>query len=295
MKKIYLLFATLLFIKSFATVHKVQVSNFQFSPASVNAVLGDTIKWVYVNGFHTTTSTTIPAGATVWDAKMQSPGATFLYKLTVQGTYNYECTVHPTVMQGAIVVSGALPVVLAKFLIAPLKTGALISWLTAAEHNTDHFEIMRSTDDKNFVKIASVPAKGNSSITSNYSYADNKLPANNRYVYYYLNIVDKDGRKTLSDIKMFTNTSSDSKLITSLSPNPVSRAGHLMLQFNSEKNSSLHVQLFNSVGRLVKEDNMTAVTGLNNGHFHIGDIAPGIYTVTFSMDGKKESYIIVVE
>ena len=296
MKKIYFLFTALLFLKSFATVHQVTVSNFQFSPATVNAVVGDTIKWVWGSGFHTTTSETVPAGATTWDAPIQSAGQTFSYILTVAGTYTYECTVHPTAMQATLTVSGALPVVLKNFIVSPTKTnGALLSWSTASEQNTDHFEIMRSTDDKSFVKVASIPAKGNSSIALNYSYTDNTLPANNRYIYYYLSIADKDGRKSLSDIKMFTNKNSDSKLIASITPNPVSKSGHLMLQFNSEQNSSLNVQLFNTAGRLVKEDNMAAVTGLNMGHFQLGDIAPGIYTIVFSMDGKKESYKIAVE
>src|SRR5438552_7060576 len=103
MKKIYTLCATLLILKfSFATTHLVEVSNFQFSPATVNAVVGDTIKWTWVSGFHTTTSTTVPAGAATWDANIQGAGQTFSYKLTVEGTYNYLCSVHPTQMTGTL-------------------------------------------------------------------------------------------------------------------------------------------------------------------------------------------------
>ena len=89
MKKVYFLLATLLILKSsFATIHEVQVSNYQFSPASVNAIIGDTIVWTYVNGFHTTTSTSVPAGADTWDAPMQATGQTFTYVLKVAGTYS---------------------------------------------------------------------------------------------------------------------------------------------------------------------------------------------------------------
>ena len=77
-----------------ATVHQVQVSNFQFTPASLNVTVGDTIKWVWVSGSHTTTSTTIPGGAVSWDQPISSTSTTFSYPVTVAGTFNYQCTPH---------------------------------------------------------------------------------------------------------------------------------------------------------------------------------------------------------
>lgn len=297
MKKIYLLLAALFILKaSFATTHIVTVSNYQFSPATVNAVVGDVIEWNWGSGFHTTTSTTVPNGAATWDAQIQGAGQTFSYTITTAGTYSYECSIHPTLMQGTLNVTGTLPVVLTSFNITPTKVNtAMLNWITASEHNTDHYDIMRSTDGNHFEKIATVAAKGNSVTTTNYTYTDNNLPSSYRYLYYSLNIIDKDGKKTSSDIVMFRNANTASKLIVSLSPNPLSRPGHLMLQFNSEKENKMHVQLINASGKLVLEDDMAAVAGLNNGHFHIGDVPPGVYTIIFTMDAKKESYKIVIQ
>jgi plastocyanin len=297
MKKIFTLFAALLIFKmSFATIHEVSVSDFQFSPANINVIVGDTVKWTWVSGFHTTSSTGVPGGAATWDANINSTSTTFSYKVTVAGAYTYQCNIHPTQMQGTINASNAMPVVLSSFVISPMKTnGALLSWVTAIEQNTDHFEIMRSTNGSNFENIGSVAAKGNSATATNYSFTDNGVPNNYRYIYYYLSIVDKDGRKTLSDIALFRNVNGSLKLIVSLSPNPISRPGHLMLQFNSDKANSMHVQLFDGSGKLVKEADMTAVAGLNNGHFHIGDVSAGTYTIIFTMDGVKESYRLVIQ
>lgn len=297
MKKLFTLFAALLLFKlSFATIHPVQVSNFQFNPSTVNAVVGDTIRWTWVSGTHTTSSLTIPGGASSWNADIKGSVKTFSYKITVAGTYNYQCNIHPTLMQGIINATGSLPVVLSSFGVAPTKTNsALLSWATATEQNTDHFEIMRSTDGNHFQKISTVAAKGNSSARVNYTYTDNLLPANYRYLYYSLSIVDKDGKRTLSNIEMFRNVNGTPKLIISLSPNPISRPGHLMLQFNSDKEGFMHAQLYNAAGKLIKQADMTAVAGLNNGHFHIGEVAPGTYTIIFTMDKQKESYKIVVQ
>ena len=77
-----------------ATIHTVQVSDFQFSPSSIQMQVGDTIKWVWVNGFHTTTSTTIPTGAAAWDDTLASANDSFMYVPTVAGTYDYHCTPH---------------------------------------------------------------------------------------------------------------------------------------------------------------------------------------------------------
>ena len=78
-----------------ATTYTVNVSNFAFSPSSLPSVfVGDTIKWVWVSGSHTTTSVSVPAGAAAWDNPMNSASTTFSYPITVAGTYTYKCSMH---------------------------------------------------------------------------------------------------------------------------------------------------------------------------------------------------------
>ena len=73
----------------------VTVQDYFFSPANLpNVVVGDTIEWEWVNGTHTTTSTTIPAGAATWDSPISSTNTSFEYKVTVAGTYDYQCSIH---------------------------------------------------------------------------------------------------------------------------------------------------------------------------------------------------------
>ncbi len=81
-------------ITSHATTHTVQVGNYYFNPASLNVTVGDTVKWVWVNGSHTTTSGSIPAGAASWDHPINSSNQTYAYPVTVAGSYNYVCTPH---------------------------------------------------------------------------------------------------------------------------------------------------------------------------------------------------------
>lgn len=78
-----------------ATKWVVDVQNYNFSPSTLPDVnVGDTIRWEWVSGSHTTTSTTIPAGAASWDHSINSSNTFYEYSVTVAGTYNYKCTPH---------------------------------------------------------------------------------------------------------------------------------------------------------------------------------------------------------
>ena len=106
MKNLYRAILYPLFLLTFCltTVYSntwtVQVSNFVFTPNNLNITVGDTIKWQWVNGIHTTTSMTIPVGAATWDAPITSTNQTFFYRVTTAGNYHYKCTPHFPGMEG---------------------------------------------------------------------------------------------------------------------------------------------------------------------------------------------------
>ena len=80
-----------------------------------------------------------------------------------------------------------------------------------------------------------------------------------------------------------------------LSPNPISSPGHLMVQFNADKEGKMLMQLYSESGMFIKQAEMTADKGLNNGHFHLGDIMPGTYYVICTMGTVTEKHIIIVK
>ena len=59
-------------LQASAVKHVIHVGSFYFTPGNLNVNVGDTVRWVWDNGSHTTTSTTIPAGAATWDSPMTS-------------------------------------------------------------------------------------------------------------------------------------------------------------------------------------------------------------------------------
>jgi plastocyanin len=89
--------AVILFLvvkSNWATTHVVQFGGsfgFTYSPSSFSAKVGDTVRWEGDFSLHPLTSTTIPANAASWT---NTSGTSFVYIITVAGTYNYHCEIH---------------------------------------------------------------------------------------------------------------------------------------------------------------------------------------------------------
>lgn len=294
MKKILLPLFSFLFLQAKATTWNVTVQNFQFTPATLNVVVGDVIHWVWIAGTHTTTSVTIPAGAAAWSSPMDSTTTTFDYTVTQPGVYSYQCNFHFLFgMTASFTASGTVPIILSSFNISAKNNKPLLSWTTQTEVNADYFSIRKSINGSDFYEIGKVSATGNSVIEKNYSFSDEKISSAINYVYYALATVNKDGKTQLSPIKIYKNKTATPKLIISLSPNPVSSMGHLMLQFNADKPGVMIAKLMDEQGKLVLKSELSAVQGINNGHIHLGNVSAGIYTIYFTLDGINESYRIV--
>jgi len=77
----------------------ITISNFQFSPATIEIVAGETAQWV--------NNDNVPHTIIADDNSFQSPtlqaGESFNFTFTQAGTFNYHCSIHPT-MKGTITV-----------------------------------------------------------------------------------------------------------------------------------------------------------------------------------------------
>ena len=116
MKKNLLLIAAIFFAatSSFATTFMVSVGGTAFTPSTLTVHPGDVIMWMWTDGTHTTTSTSVPPEAATWNSNINSTTTSFTYTPTVVGTYQYQCNFHVSMgMVGTITVvppTGIAPV-----------------------------------------------------------------------------------------------------------------------------------------------------------------------------------------
>ncbi len=284
-----------------AKKHIVTVADFQFSPIIIpNVFVGDTIRWVWVSGNHTTTcdqnadpGTFSPAGAATWNASINSVSQSFQYKVTVAGQYQYTCVFHSVDMGGRFTASVATPVDLLSFSVGGSKGKAILNWTVENEQNVDFYAVRRSINGTDFSELGTVQAKENASLREQYSFYDTKISSNQPYYYYSLAIVDKDRQKNYSETRIFKNPKTTNKLIQSISPNPLTEPGHINLKFNAESEGKMEVQIINPEGKTIINTTMQAYPGINGGHVHLGALPSGTYSIICLLNGIKETHKLV--
>lgn len=87
--------------------------------------------------------------------------------------------------------TSALPVTITQFNGQAKNNGNQLSWTTATELNSSHFDIEKSDDGNLFKKIGSVQSKGSNTRQQYYLFTDNA--AGNTILYYRLKLVDNNG------------------------------------------------------------------------------------------------------
>jgi hypothetical protein len=174
-----------------------------------------------------------------------------------------------------IVAAAPLHVRFASFSAVRQGSVALLEWSTAMEENNDHFEVERSSDGSNFLRIASVAGAGNSQSLKKYSLTDDK--ALNGINYYRIKQIDRDGKSLYSEVKK-VNFSGNTEL--SIYPNPVSS----VLTIDG-LNGDEQIAIYNTVGQKMME-----VTAKGSpADVSVGSLIPGNYTVVVLKNGQRIS------
>jgi plastocyanin len=82
-------------------LNEVFIQGMAFNPATITVSVGTTITWTNKDpNTHTVTSTTAPSA---FDSGAISSNGTWSKTFTAPGTYNYACTIHPTMTARVIV------------------------------------------------------------------------------------------------------------------------------------------------------------------------------------------------
>jgi plastocyanin len=77
-----------------------------FSPARIQVVLGTTVTWTNRDSVphNVTIAPVVISSSNNWESELLSPGQSFSYTFTSQGTFQYHCQEHPG-MIGVVIVT----------------------------------------------------------------------------------------------------------------------------------------------------------------------------------------------
>ena len=166
-----------------------------------------------------------------------------------------------------------LPVELTAFAAAAKNLDALLTWNTASEKSNDHFDVERSLNGTDFVKIDEVRGQGTSTSATDYARTDAGIGAKaNGLVYYRLKQVDTDGSSSYSPVR--TVRFGKAVPAIALFPNPATSA--TTLDLTALPAGSYQVSVLDATGRVVLHTTLDA--GLAHA-LQLNTIASGSYTL----------------
>ena len=174
-----------------------------------------------------------------------------------------------------IITNGALPVELLSFDGTCNDNLITLNWRTATEHNTSHFDVLKSRDGENWSKLTTLNSAGNSTQELSYFTEDeNAIDGNN---YYKLMQYDIDGvSDEYGPINVICN--GNSKGYFSTFPNPSSESFQVVLN-NKNMIGNGKIEIQDSKGSIVLEKEIEIKGGINLYNPDMLNIVLGVYYI----------------
>jgi hypothetical protein len=180
--------------------------------------------------------------------------------------------------------STVLPLELLTFQAQNTEGPNKLTWQTATETNTSHFDIERSPDGKAFEKIGEVKAKGSN---SEYQYLD-KIGAFST-IYYRLKINDLDGKSDYS--KVVNLTAKVKGFSAKVYPNPLK--DQATIEITTEQKTDVSIELYDVIGRQVKRLKVENTEWVLTMPMSMNDLSSGTYFLKISSNTNSIQQKIV--
>lgn len=182
-----------------------------------------------------------------------------------------------------------LPVTLTRF-VGVSRNGAVeLAWNTASEKDNDRFEVERSTNGKDFVKVGQVKGNGNSTALVAYAYTDRTAASGT--VYYRLRQVDFNNAFEYSKVISVNHTATGKAGAMSVFPNPVTD-GSLSIRLPEVANGNAIIRLVDMNGKVVHSrevSNAGAEMGME-----LKNVRAGMYLLSVTVNGRSTTQRIMV-
>jgi hypothetical protein len=170
--------------------------------------------------------------------------------------------------------SSVLPVTFSGYDVKCNDKGALITWSTATEQNSDRFEIQRSENGIDWITVDKVTAAGNSNANRSYQYLDLKGGA----FFYRIRQVDIDGRFTYTTIKRTDCKAGQFDVVLY----PVPAKDKLTVVIKADRAVRTDLQIIDMSGKTVSRIPTQVNSGNNTINLNVANLPAGQYILVSS-------------
>jgi hypothetical protein len=184
---------------------------------------------------------------------------------------------------------GALPVKLVSFTSNVISRDVKLSWITASEHNNAGFEILRFSQNDNWLKVGYVKGNGTKTTPTNYTFEDKKI--NTGKYNYRLKQIDYNGNFSYFNLNSAIEVGIPSKYDLSQNyPNPFNPT--TKIDYDLPIDSKVTMKLYDMSGREVMNlvsGQMSA--GYYTGTFNMSNLSSGAYFYRITANGNGQDFV----
>lgn len=173
-----------------------------------------------------------------------------------------------------------LPIKLHSFSAVEKPSSVVLTWNAATENIMEHFEIERSVDGMNYIKLVDVVAKGVG--THDYIFTD-VVPVNGTG-FYRLKLINRDGSYMYSKI---VTAGYQSKDIVISRLYPAVAASKIDLVIIANKNLPALLQIQNTQGAIIKTSSVKLAAGSNTIPVDVANLPAGNYFIRLNVNGTS--------
>jgi fibronectin-binding autotransporter adhesin len=185
-----------------------------------------------------------------------------------------------------------LPVTWISFTGARDRASVELRWVVSQQIDNDRFEVERSLDGKDFVRIGTVKGGGTSYESVKYTYTDNEAVNYKKY-YYRIKQIDLDGKYDYSKIVVLLPEGESSQRWF-VYPNPVKNTEQLVVEdAKLQANNNVEITIFSSKGQEIFRA-QGSIESLNQRLQNVSpSINSGLYVIRIT-DGKQIEHFRLV-
>jgi hypothetical protein len=164
-----------------------------------------------------------------------------------------------------------------------------LSWQANCTSPTAEYILQRSSDGANFSDIDSIQAATATECSLPYNFND--YTATGSRVYYRLEMIDQNGKISISQIELILNDANTIQLMN-VKPNPVQTEA--WLNISASENQNVELVIFSIDGKQLVRQTINVVGGMNTIDLHTLSLASGMYIVRgVFMNGQTNTLTFV--